>query len=420
MTATNVPAVARLTVAASSTNLKVPVSMTTRLRQTRLTFLVQADPLSAQQSATVSVQFGSTTVSSPLSVQQQTAPILTVGADQAVVAGNPLSFTVSAVDPGGLAVTLSAANLPDGANFDPGSGNFSWTPVAAQVGTYSVAVTATNTASASTTAQTTIHVDSGQPLITDIRNAASQSQPACSSGSVASVMGRWLTPAAQPVSDLTGQSTSLSSTQVLVNGNAVAVLTVSSRRIDFLCPSAPAGTVLSVSVQNPAGSSSPATTTMQDVGIGVYASDSSGQGQGMIFLSGTSLLATSRTYQSAGQPAQIGDAITVRVTGMGDAPAGALPMVKIGDLYARADSVNPVAGMAGVYDIAVTVPPGVSDGQAIPISVVSPPPQASGTCAPGLLLPGSWPSAPSASCTPGTRSDESLSNTVTAAVELGS
>lgn len=418
MTSTNVPAVARLTVASTSPNLKMPVSMTTRLRQTRLTFMVASDPLAPQQTSTISVQFGSTTVSTPVAIQPLTAPILTVPPDQAVVPGNALNFSVSAVDPAGLPVTLSAASLPDGSSFNASGGSFSWTPTTAQQGTFSVSFTATNSASAFSTGQVTIHVDSGIPLITDIRNAASQSQPACSPGSVASIIGRWLTSAVQPVTDLTGQSMSLGGAQVLVNGAATPVVAVSWGRMDFLCPSAPPGTVLSISVQNGAGSSVPAQTTMQEVSLGAYTNDGSGQGQGTIFLVGTSLLATSRTYQSLGQPAQIGDAITVRVTGMGD--ASGLPMVKIGDLYARADSVNPVSGMAGVYDIAVTVPPGVTDGQAIPISVVSPLPQSSATCNPGILSPGTWPSAPSGQCATGARTgDATSSNMVTAAIELG-
>jgi uncharacterized protein (TIGR03437 family) len=419
LSATNVPAVARLTVATTSSNLKIPLSITTRPRQTRLTFVVQSDPLAPQQSASVSVQFGSSTVSSPLAVQQAGAPILTVPATQAVVAGNPLRVMVSAADPGGLPVTLAAANLPDGASFDPTAGVLSWTPAAAQLGTYTVTFAATNSASASSSGQLIVYVDSGQPVITDLRNAASQRQPACSSGAVASVVGRWLAAVTQPAADLTGGSTTLAGSQVLVNGTAVPVLAVSAGRIDFLCPALPAGTLLNVAVQNTAGASSPAQTTMQDVSVGVFANDNSGQGQGTVVLAGTSLLATSRTFQNLGQPAQPGDAVTIRVTGMGDA-GNALPMVKIADLYARADALNPVPGLAGVFDLTVTVPPGVAESGAVPVSVVSPMPASAGACARGVLAPGTWPSAPSGSCSSAAHpGDEALSNTVNIAVELG-
>jgi uncharacterized protein (TIGR03437 family) len=385
-----------------------------------MTFVMQLDPLAPQQSSTISVQFGSTTVATAVAIQPAEAPVLTLPGDQAVVAGNLLTFTVSAADPGGQPVILSAGTLPAGAAFDPNSGAFSWTPAAAQQGVYTVAFTATDSTSASSSGSVTVYVDSGVPVVSRVVNAASQMQPACSPGAVASVLGRWLGSATQPASDLTGASTALGGAQVMVNGAPVQVLTVSSKRIDFLCPFYYTGTVLNVSVQTGAGSSVPAQTTMQAVTLGLFSTTASGQGQGVVFLAGTSLLATSRTYLNLGQPAQPGDAITIRVTGMG-AASSALPMVKFGDLFARADSVTPVVGMAGVEDIAVMVPPGVADGQAVPVLVVSPSPQSGATCTTGLLTPGTWPSGSSGTCTSGTRTgDPPSSNTITAAIESAS
>lgn len=421
LNATNVPAVARLTVTSSSSSLKIPTSMTSRPRQTRMTFVVQSDPLAAQQSSTISVQFDTTTVSTALAVQPAAAPILTLPGDQAIIAGNPLSFSVSAADPGGQPVMLSAGTLPPGAAFNPNAGAFSWTPAASQQGVYTVAFTATDSTSASSTGNVTIYVDSGVPVVTAIVNAASQGQPACSPGSIGSVVGRWLSPVTQPVSDLTGASTTLGGSQVLVNSTSfVPLLTVTQKRIDFLCPPLPAGTLLNFAVQTAAGSSAPTQTTMQAVGLGLFSSAASGQGQGVVYLAGTSLLATSRTYLNLGQPAQPGDSITIRITGMGQARS-ALPMVKFGDLFARADSVTPVVGMAGAEDLAVTVPPGVADGQAVPVVVVPPMAQTGGTCSTGLLSPGTWPSGSSSTCTPGTRTaDPPSSNTIAVAIESGS
>lgn len=56
------------------------------------------------------------------------APSLNPIGNQTGVLGQTLGFIVSAFDPGGGAVTLSASNMPAGAQFDSASGRFSWTP----------------------------------------------------------------------------------------------------------------------------------------------------------------------------------------------------------------------------------------------------------------------------------------------------
>ena len=55
---------------------------------------------------------------------------------QAASVGAPLQFTVAAYDPEGAQLSYSAVNLPYGSAFDAASHMFSWTPTAAQVGTY--------------------------------------------------------------------------------------------------------------------------------------------------------------------------------------------------------------------------------------------------------------------------------------------
>lgn len=72
-------------------------------------------------------------------------PVLTVPGVQTVVAGQNLSFTVSATDPdAGQTATLSAENLPPSASFDPAIGLFSWMPNASQAGTHVVIFKATD------------------------------------------------------------------------------------------------------------------------------------------------------------------------------------------------------------------------------------------------------------------------------------
>jgi len=65
-------------------------------------------------------------------------PELTAPQTQTVEEGKRLSFQVTASDPDGDTLTLSARNLPEGAVFDPATGTFSWTPGFEQAGTYNV------------------------------------------------------------------------------------------------------------------------------------------------------------------------------------------------------------------------------------------------------------------------------------------
>jgi hypothetical protein len=58
--------------------------------------------------------------------------------------GALLSFTVNATDPEGLPVTYTTGTLPTGANFNPTTKTFTWTPAAGQAGTYTVEFRATD------------------------------------------------------------------------------------------------------------------------------------------------------------------------------------------------------------------------------------------------------------------------------------
>ena len=72
-------------------------------------------------------------------------PTLTVPGPQSVNEGALLAYSVSATDPEGATVQLTASNLPAGATFvDNGNntGSFSWTPASDQAGNYMVLYTA--------------------------------------------------------------------------------------------------------------------------------------------------------------------------------------------------------------------------------------------------------------------------------------
>jgi uncharacterized protein (TIGR03437 family) len=230
---------------------------------------------------------------------------------------------------------------------------------------------ATNAAKASSTGYLTMVVDSGKPVITGIQNAASITQPVCSPGSAATLTGRWLASSSSPVSDLSGTATELAGTQVKVNGEYASVVSASATRVDFVCPGSDAGTALTVSAESGTDVTGAQSATMYQTAPGVYSVDGTGTGQGLITLTGTSLLATSRDYLALGQPAEPGNSITIRATGIA-ALNGALPMVMIGDVYAQVQSAQPVSGVAGVYEITAEVPLSTQAGDAVPVVVVIP------------------------------------------------
>jgi uncharacterized protein (TIGR03437 family) len=95
-----------------------------------------------------------TAFSRPLGVNGNRRPVLTVPNAQAATVGQALSFNVSATDPdAGQTLALFATNLPQGAIFNPNTGQFTWTPSA--TGTATVNFIAT---------------DSGIPPLSDIKS----------------------------------------------------------------------------------------------------------------------------------------------------------------------------------------------------------------------------------------------------------
>ena len=102
------------------------------------------------------IQFGMNLLGDPalkMPVAKDRVPQLSTspaGTNWSVSVESPLSFTVTATDPDGLAVSLSAAGLPAGATAPASSGTgtasttFNWTPATNQIGVYAVDFSATD------------------------------------------------------------------------------------------------------------------------------------------------------------------------------------------------------------------------------------------------------------------------------------
>jgi uncharacterized protein (TIGR03437 family) len=349
-------------------NFRVPPVVTSRPGQRSLRFQVFARAQSPGQTASITVQDETDSLSQRIDILPSSAPVLTLPGRRFAIFGQAVEFTVAAADPSGLPSTLAAGDVPKGASFDPASGRFAWTPDPSQAGRFEIAFTATNSAAASATGHVLIDVGSGRPLISAIRNAASQEPAGCSSGAVATMSGSWLAAREQTGGDSGSGSIAPAGARVIVNDIEMPVFTVAPERIDFLCPEATPGTRLRISVENQGGGTGTIEALMQPPTPGIFSHGNSGRGQGVVKFSGTSLLAASRTYESIGQPAQAGDLLTILATGVD--PSAALPLVRMGDVVVSARSVAALPGQAGVYAVEVLVPPGLPEGDAVPLTIL--------------------------------------------------
>jgi hypothetical protein len=192
----SVPAadVVEVALSSSSEDLKLPAAVATRPGQSSLDFVVVADPATKHQTARISARYGANIVEQEqdLKLAAQTAPVLTAPKRQLAKFGEVVRFTVTASDSSGP-VSLTASDLPAGASWDGSTGEFVWTPNESQAGQHKVMFTAINSADISTTERVRIDVGSGKPVVSSVLNAATNSpDAACSSGSIASLLGKWM------------------------------------------------------------------------------------------------------------------------------------------------------------------------------------------------------------------------------------
>jgi uncharacterized protein (TIGR03437 family) len=87
------------------------------------------------------------------------APVIQDPPDRNVDEGNNVTITVTGtdIDPG-QTLTFSANNLPSGANFDPGTRTFTWTPGPGQAGTYTVTFSVQDDGIPSLSDSTTVNI----------------------------------------------------------------------------------------------------------------------------------------------------------------------------------------------------------------------------------------------------------------------
>ena len=338
----------------SSSYVMLPAAVAPRANQHSLSFQGSVDDGAAPESATVSGVRSGRETQDTLMTAAASSPVIHVPPQRLVQYGTLIGFKVSAGSSG--PAVLSVDNLPASASFDPLTGMFAWTPSSNQQGAYDLTFTAKGPAGSSSK-PVHLEVDAGLAVIDNASGFA------CSPGAIGTLTGKWLGPD-EPVADASGSSTELASIRVRVNGAPVPVLYAGQTQISFVCPRGTAGDALQIAVDTAAGSTETLQTTMLAANPMLLSAGNGSQGQ--ISLNGTTQLATVRDVRGAGLPAQPGDVLSIRATGLGDS----LPVtVKIGGAPARVLSIVPAADAAGVWEIQAALPAAPDFGDKVPVQL---------------------------------------------------
>ena len=347
--------------ASSSESLRLPATIKIRSGQATARFRINAVPPVRDSAATITAQLGEETVQQTVQLDSRSGSLRAPVRLHAKVA-TEVQFRVSSANSG---ETFIASNLPAGAVFDAASGRFHWIPDVSQIGTHLIPFKTVDPAGDPVTAQSIIEVDFGTPVVDRVVNAASRSEKSvCSPGAIGRLEGEWLLEG-RPASDPTGNSTDLSGTIVKVNGAAVPVLSASPWRVEFLCPAVAPGVSLDIALQVHNTVAQPVQTMSQQAAPGIFSIDTSGTGQGAVVHSGTSTMAMTPNYQIPSRAALSGDPLTIFVTGIDAAEAVS---VVFGELQTSPQSIAPVSGTAGMFQVNVIMPSVVADGE-VPVSL---------------------------------------------------
>ena len=277
-------------------------------------------------------------------------PLLHASGRQLVKYGTQVRFRVVPAD---SRASISSGPLPSGAFFDGAAGIFEWFPAASDRGIHDLTFTATDASGATAAEHVTLEVDSGTPQVNAVVNAATRARTAaCSPGAIGSLQGRWLI-SDSPASDPSGVFYDLSGTRVIVNGAAVPVVYASATRVDFICPDSVPGITLEIVVETPRATTQPVRTVSSQFAPGVFSLDGSGSGPGFIVHPDLSTLVVNSDGGSPGRAAHAGDSIVIYATGI-------TGMTEVAAVVAgteiKADSVEPVAGIAGLFRVSLNLP----------------------------------------------------------------
>ena len=355
----------------NSTGLKIPTEISTRIGQRRIRFEATADPNITQSSVVLEARLASTKIRETLAILSPGVLSLAVPDHLTSWPGSPMHFTVAARDGQNLPLTVSASDLPAQAVFDAQTGDFAWLPAEKDLGRHMITFTTTNAVGTTISKTTTLDVDLGHPRVTSLQNGAGVSaSPGCSPGSVATLLGSFLSGSNLEALEPSAESGDGGFARVLVNGTEVRIIAVADERVDFVCPLLEPGTSLEIAVKTKAGLSNRLRTTMQVSAPGIFTIDGSGSGQALAWRADSGDLAVIPNFRFQGKPSLPGDKLSILVTGIDCVENfGAVkPLINLGNTAVAIDSVTGSTRTVGACEVGITIPDGV-EGDAVPLTL---------------------------------------------------
>ena len=206
---------------------------------------------------------------------------------------------------------------------------------------------------------------------------AASYRPTVTAGGIATIFGYSLASTVASAAAVPF-STVLEGTQVTIGGIGVPLLYVSPSQINLQIPWELAGqSQATVVVTTGMGSSTAATINISDTAPAIFTANGSGNGQGVV-VDVRGQMALAATPVAGGEYTQIyclgpGAVANQPSTGVAvvdaSSPTLVMPIVTIAGVQVRASFAGLAPGFAGVYQVNAQVPPGITPGSALPLTV---------------------------------------------------
>jgi uncharacterized protein (TIGR03437 family) len=209
--------------------------------------------------------------------------------------------------------------------------------------------------------------DGPAPTITAITNAASNLQGSIAPGEIVVLYHSGIGPAQLTQFHLNAglPDTQLDRTQVTFNGTPAPLVYTWTSSLAAIVPYEVSGTNAQVQLTFRGQTSAPFTAQAAPSSPGLFTVDMSGKGQALALIEPPN---RPPFFNSAQNPARIGDTIVLYATGEGRAPVSGVALT-IGGLPAQLYGYSENSDRVGVMSVLATIPGGITPGNAVPVIV---------------------------------------------------